>query len=128
MSARTDLLTLADDLETGKIRGAARMDATLAGAANALAEWHYYRARDEYGKRDSITASRDLEAAAAHLQSAAQSAHLQFGPDTVTVFEDIYKDGRTITRERNIDNDVLGMRLDGIKGAIETMANALNKS
>lgn len=128
LSARTGLLTLADDLETGKVRGAARMDATLADASHALAQWHYYRARDEYGKHDSITASRDLEAAAANLENAARSAHLQFGPDTITVFEDIYEGGRTLTKERTIDNDVLGMHLDGIKKAIDTMADALTRS
>jgi hypothetical protein len=127
-SARTELLTLADDLDTGKLAGAARLDGALAQASNALAEWHYYRARDEFGRRDTDSASRDLEAAAAHLESAARSAHLQFGPDTITMFEDIYEDGKIITDGRTVDYDVLAERIDGIEHAVEKMADTLKRS
>jgi hypothetical protein len=125
LGARTDLLTLADDLDTGKVAGAASMDEALTQASNALAEWHFYRARDEYGKRDVHSAIQDLEAAAAHLENAAQSAHVQYGPDTITVFEDIYRDGKLISEGKNVDNNKLGEHLDTIEGAVATVADAL---
>ena len=125
VSARTDLMSLADDLDTGKLAGAARMDEVLARASNALAEWHYYRAKEKFGTHEAGLAAQDLEAAAAHLENAARSAHFQYGPDTLTVFEDIYKDGKMVSEGKTIDNDTLGKHLDGIENAVETMAQAL---
>jgi len=124
-SARTDLLTLADDLDTGKVAGAARMDEALTQASSALAEWHYYRARDEFGKSDVNNAVRDLEAAAAHLENAAVSSHMQYGPDTITVFEDIYRNGKFVTEGRTVDNNTLGEHLDTVERAIAKMADSL---
>jgi hypothetical protein len=126
LGARTNLLTLADDLDTDKVAGAARLDDALARASSALAQWHYYRAREEFGRHDSAAAAQDLEAAAGHLENAARSAHFQYGPDTITVFEDIYKDGKMISEGKTIDNDMLGKHLDGIESAVQTMAGALN--
>ena len=128
MSARTDLLTVADDLSTGKITDAARLDKALAGASSALAEWHYYRAREEFGKQESADAARDLEAAAAHLENAAFSAHMQYGPDTITVFDHVYRDGKLVSQGKTIDNDMVGKNLDGIETAVNTMARSLSAS
>lgn len=125
LGARTDLLTLADDLDTGKLAGAAHLDETLAEASSALAQWHYYRAREELGRRESEYAAEDLEAAATHLENAAQSAHLQYGPDTIMVFEDIYKDGKRISEGKTINNDMLGKHLDTVKNAVDLVADAL---
>lgn len=125
LGARTDLLTLADDLDTGKVAGAARLDGALAHASSALAQWHYSRAREEFGRHESVDAAQDLEAAASHLENAARSAHFQYGPDTITVFEDIYRDGKMASEGKTIDNDMLGKHLDGIESAVETMADAL---
>jgi hypothetical protein len=124
-SARTDLLTLADDLDTGKVAGAARMDEALTQASSALAQWHYYRARDEFGRSDVNNAVGDLEAAAAHLENAAESSHMQYGPDTITVFEDIYRNGKYVSEGRTIDNNTLGEHLDTIENEVEKMADAL---
>ncbi len=125
MGARTNLLTLADDLDTGKLAGAARLDEALAEASHALAEWHYYRARDEYGRQEMANAAQDLEAAAAHLENAATSAHIQYGPDTITEFEDIYTDGKMVSRGETVDNNLMGKHLDSVKSAVETMARTL---
>lgn len=126
LAARTNLLTLAEDLDTGKLAGAARLDKALAEASDALAEWHYYRARDEFGRHDSVSAAQDLEAAAGNLESAAASAHFQYGPDTITVFDDVYRNGRMVSDGKTIDNDVLGKDLDTIESAVKTMADALS--
>lgn len=125
LGARTNLLTLADDLETGKLAGAARLDGALAEASSALAQWHYSRAREEFSQHEPTIASQDLEAAAAHLENAARSAHFQYGPDTIAVFEDIYRDGKMISEGKTVDNDMLGKRLDGIQSAVQTMADTL---
>jgi hypothetical protein len=125
LGARTTLLTLAEDLDTGKVAGAARLDRALAEASHALAEWHYSRAREEFGEHDSTTAAQDLEAAVGHLENAARSAHFEYGPDTITVFEEIYRDGKTISEGKTIDNNVLGEHLDTIENAVETMADTL---
>lgn len=127
LGARTNLLTLADDLDTGKMADAARLDGALAEASSALAEWHYHRAREEFDRHDSAKAAEDLEAAAGHLENAARSAHFQYGPDTVTVFENVYRDGKTISEGKTIDNDVLGKRLDGIKDAVDRIADVLKQ-
>lgn len=124
-TAQTELRTLADDLSTGKVVGAARMGAALAHASQGLAEWHYYRAKEQFGKNEALLASQDLEAAAAHLQRAADSAHYQFGPDTVTVFDDIVKDGKLIENGRTLSHNQLGTRLDKIESAVKEMADAL---
>lgn len=125
LGARTNLLTLAEDLETGKVTGAARLDEGLTEASRALATWHYFRAREEFGRSDMKNAARDLEAAAAHLENAAQSAHFQYGPDTITVFEDIYRDGKLVSDGKTIDNNELGEHLDSIESAVDTMAHVL---
>jgi hypothetical protein len=126
LSSRTDLLTLADDLDTGKLAGGARLDTALAEASGQLARWHYYRAKEEFGRNDAANAALDLQAAAGHLENAATSAHLQYGPDTVSVFEDIYRDGTMSSRGKTIDNDLLGKHLDVIANAIEIVAHALS--
>jgi len=128
VSARTDLLTLAEDLDTGKLADAARLDTALSHASSALAEWHYYRAREEFGRSDAIDAARDLEAAATNLENAAASAHFQYGPDTITVFDEVYRDGKLVSQDRTIDNDMLGKHLDGIQKAVEQMAITLKAS
>ena len=76
--------------------------------------------------RDTSSAAEDLEAAAAHLENAAMSAHMQYGPDTITVFEDIYKDGKLVSEGKTVDNNKLGEHLDTIEGAVQTMADALS--
>lgn len=124
-TAQTELRTLADDLSSGKIVGAERMSAALARASQGLAEWHFYRAKEQYGRNEALHASQDLEAAAANLQRAADSAHYQFSPDTVTVFNEIIEDGRVIEEGRAIGNDRLGKRLDVIENAVEEMADAV---
>lgn len=124
-AAKTDLRTIAEDLSTGKVVGAERMSSALARASQGLAEWHFYRAREQYGRNEAVRASQDLEAAAAHLQRAANSAHFQFGPDTVTVFNDIIEDGLVTEESRTIGDDRLAERLNVIENAVKELADAL---
>ena len=117
---------MAEDLAAGEVVDAGRMSGALARASEALAEWHFYRAKEQYGRNEARYASEDLQAAAAHLQRAAESAHYQYGPETIVLFDDIVDDHRIIEEGRTIDDDdLLGERLDGIEKAVKEMANAL---
>ena len=93
-TAANELTTLAKDLRAGKTSAAEKMDASLAKAAHALSEWHYYKAKESWGKGEEKDAGHDLELAALYLQHAANSAHYQFGADTQEVITKIYHNGK----------------------------------
>jgi hypothetical protein len=52
--AASELKTVATDLEAGNLVAAKRLHASLAKAAHALATWHYYRAKESWGKTESV--------------------------------------------------------------------------
>jgi hypothetical protein len=126
--AAADLSTLSADLESGKVGAAERLEGSLARASEALAEWHYFQARDHLGKLEAGYAAEDLEAAAEHLQLAANSAHHEFGPDTMTVFDRVRENGLAVTEAKTIDLDVLGKDLDAIQKAVQEMDETLKKA
>jgi len=90
-----------------------------------LAEWHYYKAKESYGKDEAGYAASNLKAAASHLQLAASSSHYEFGPDTVGMFESIRKNGKMISDYKKIDNNLLGKDLDGVEKAVKEMGDVL---
>lgn len=120
--ARTDLKQLQIDLENGTVSSAAQLDSRLANASSALAEWHYFKAREAYGKYDLKYAAEDLQAAVTHLRHAADSAHYEYGPDTVTVFDNI------MDMTETVDHNVLGKYLDGVESATQELGNSLSKA
>ena len=63
-----------------------------------------------------------------HTISPLDSAHFEYGPDTVTVFDDVFKDGVRFSEDQTVDHNRLGKHLDTIKSAIEKVGEALNKS
>ena len=71
-----ELESMSKDLRHGNTVAAASLDGSLAKAASALSEWHYYKAKESWGKNETQDAARDLEMAAHYLQYAANSAHL----------------------------------------------------
>jgi hypothetical protein len=83
--AASELKTGANDLRSGNVTSAAAMDSALGRAAHALGEWHYYKAKESWGKNEEQNAGRDLAMAANYLQHAATSAHYQYGPDSTKV-------------------------------------------
>ncbi|MCA9028186.1 MAG: hypothetical protein KDA86_23450 [Planctomycetaceae bacterium] len=127
-SAAEDLESVSKDLRAGNTIAAAHMDWSLARASHALAEWHYYKAKEHYGNNEAHYAAQHLESAVSHLQNAADSAHFEYGPDTVTVFDDVFKDGVLFSEDQTVDHNRLGKHLDTIKSAIEKVGEALNKS
>ncbi len=126
-TAASELTSLADDLDQGKLRDAASMEYSLARASAALAEWHYFKARESWGQSDEKYAAQYLQAAVAHLKHAAGSAHYQYGPDTVTVFDQVTRNDVTTSEAETFDHNVLGKRLDAIENAVKEMSDHLMK-
>jgi hypothetical protein len=127
-TAANELTVLANELDGGKLSDAAKMESSLARASAALAEWHYFKARESWGQSDEKYAAQYLQSAAAHLKHAAGSAHYQYGPDTVTVFDQITQDGVTTSETETYDHNLLGKHLDAIEGAVKEMADYLMKA
>jgi len=126
-NSANELTTVASDLRVGKIGAAADMEATLARAAQALGEWHYYKASESWGENEEQDAGRDLAMAANYLQNAANSAHYQFGPDTTEVITDYYKHGWWESKAVTIDHNKLGKDLETIQKAMKQLSEKLKK-
>ena len=50
------------------------------------------------------------------------------GTDTITLFETIRRDGRTISETKTIDNNVLGKNIDEVEKAVKELAETLKKT
>ncbi|MCA9262137.1 MAG: hypothetical protein KDA61_23125 [Planctomycetales bacterium] len=126
-AAADDLGNLQVDLRNGNTVAASRMDATLAQAANALAMWHYFKAKDSLAKNELGYAAQDLQAAATYLQSAATSAHAEFGDEIVTLFRDVNHDGVAVDSGVSVEPNRLQSHLDAVKANLENLAKTLAK-
>ena len=126
-TAHNELVVLADDLDAGNVTDASRMDRVLAHTSQALAEWHYYKAVESYGIDESDYAAKHLQAAVTHLEHAANSAHYEYDPETITVFRHYHKNGASIVEEKTLDNNEMTKDFDVIKQAIEDMSEALGE-
>ncbi len=104
------------------------MDGALSRAAQALGEWHYYKAKEAWGKNEEQDAGRDLALAADYLQHAANSAHYEFGPDTSKVITDFYDHGRWDVETTTYDHNTLGMHLQSIEKMISELAAKLKQA
>lgn len=126
-TAAKELSVVAKDLDAGRLADASRLDISLGKASNALAEWHYFKAKEDWAKNEEKYAAQDLEAAVAHLQHAANSAHHEYGPDTMTIFSEVTKKGVTTSETKTMDHNLLGKHLDAIEKAIKEMDSTLMK-
>jgi hypothetical protein len=127
-AAMDELTTVAKDLRAGNITAAERLDASLARAAHALADWHYYKAKESWGKNEEQDAGHNLELAAEYLQHAANSAHYQFGPDTQEVITKTYHDGKVTSESTHFDHNTLGLHLQAIEKAVKELGETMNKA
>lgn len=127
-NAADELTKLAADLRVGTVGKAADLEATLARAAQALGEWHYYKASESWGKNEEQDAGQDLAMAANYLQHAANSAHYQFGADTTEVITDYYKHGWWEDETVTFDHNKLGKDLQAIEKAMKQLSEKLKKS
>jgi hypothetical protein len=128
MAAAVELTTLSKDLRAGKISDAAKVDGPLAKAAQALGEWHFFKAKESWGKDEEADAGRDLEMAAQYLQHAANSAHYEFGADSQEVISKVYHDGKLASETTKFDHNTLGMHLQGMEKAVKELAAKMLKS
>lgn len=126
-AAATELTDVAKDLRDGKIAAAEKMDAALAKSAHALAEWHYYKAKESWGRSEEQDAGHDLQMAAQYLQHAADSAHYQFGADTVKVTTTLYEDGKEKSTTTSYNHNTLGMQLQQIEKAVKELGDVMAK-
>jgi hypothetical protein len=127
-SAADELKTIAKDLRKGEIGAAHKLVPSLAKAAHALSEWHYYKAKESWGRSDEKTAGNDLEMAVDYLQHAANSAHFQFGPDTQEVITKIYRNGKMTSEKKHVDHNTLGIYLEEIEKAIKELGDSMVKA
>lgn len=125
--AGAELHTLGTDLQKGKVLDAERLDAALARASRALGEWHFFLAKDQYGKQDERYAAQHLQAAARHLRQAATSARFEFGPRTVEAFDMVDEFGDVYWDEVVAVPNRLTQELSAIEGELERMKQALGK-
>jgi hypothetical protein len=126
-AAASDLHSLAADIGHGKVVKAARLDLALAQADHALAEWHYFKARDALGRLEASDAAMHLRSAARYLEHAATSARLEYGAETAAFFEDIDEDGRVIDEVATIEPDRLASHLAALEREISRMATTLDE-
>ena len=127
MEAATELKAVSKDLQSGNVYSASKMDASLSKAAHALSEWHYYRAKDWWGKSDAKHAGDDLVMAANYLQRAADSAHFQFGPDTQEVVTEVFRKGKWINDEKHTDHNWIAKNIGGVESGLREIAASLKK-
>ena len=126
-NAKTALEKLSKELRAGRIFDAATLDASLAKAAQALGEWHYYKAKESWGKNETQDAGEDLELAAQYLQHAANSAHYQFGPDSQKIMSATYHNGKKTSETVSYDHNRLGQHLQEVEKAVQALSNAMKK-
>jgi hypothetical protein len=127
-AAASELKTVASDLRSGEVTSAAAMDSALGRAAQALGEWHYFKAKESWGKNEEQDAGRDLAMAANYLQHAATSAHFQYGPDTSKVITDFYRHGWFEGETVKYDHNTLGQHLQSIEKAISELAKKMKQA
>jgi hypothetical protein len=125
--AATELKAVSKDLQSGNMYSAAKLDASLSKAAIALSEWHYYRAKDWWGKDDAKHAGDDLVMAANYLQRAADSAHYQFGPDSQEVISEVFRNGKWINDEKHTDHNWIAKNIEGVESGLREIAASLKK-
>lgn len=124
-SAAKTLTTLADDLDSGKIVDARRLDSAMSKANQALAEWHYFIAEDKLAKNDEKYAAEHLANAARYLQYAANSARYSYGDDALTLFEKIEEDGITVYENKVVSPSMVKKNLDALKSEIDKLSATL---
>ena len=127
-TAESELSALAVDLDKGNVVDAARLEDTLTRASQTLAEWHYYKAKELYGRDEAGFAAMNLDAAVAHLRHAAETAHYEFGPDTITLFDSVQKPDKQDFTTQRIATNILGDQLDGVEHALQQLGNSLKAS
>ncbi len=121
--ASASLKTLATNLQFGNVVSARSLDVAMAKSSHALAEWHYFNAKDsKLAKNEENWAAQNLKAAAAYLKSAADSARYEYGDEFISVYDDIFG-----WEEIDFTPNTLATNLSAIKVELDKVAKALEK-
>jgi hypothetical protein len=125
--AASELKTVAADLESGNLVAGKKLDASLAKSAHALATWHFFKAKEAWGKTEEADAGKHLVMAANYLQHAATSAHYQFGPDTEEVMTKVFRNGKETQSESHTKHNWVATDLEGIEAALRELGKTMEK-
>jgi len=125
-SIRT-LDSLADDLSEGRPVEAADLRYAIASAKESLAEWHYFKSREDLAQKDETQAASHLQAAARYLRKAANDIRFEYPNDTVTWFESINDTGWDEINVVDLPNGKIATDLDKLKNELDRMSAALTK-
>lgn len=125
--AAAELKTVGKDLDEGSVLSANAFDSALAKASKALAEWHYYRAKETWGGSETQDAGKDLVLAAHYLQQAADSAHYQFGEDDQEVITKIWENGKLTTNTKDNVHNWVAKDIEGVEKALSELGKTLEK-
>ncbi len=127
LEAAAELTILSKELAAGSVLAANALDAPLARASHALAEWHYYRAQETWGKTEEQNAGKDLVLAAHYLRQAADSAHFEFGKDTNAVVTRIWENGKLTTNKKETTHNWVAKDIEGVEKALHELGKTLEK-
>ena len=127
LEAAAELTTVSKDLAAGSMLAANALDAPLARASHALAEWHYYRAQESWGSVEAQNAGKDLVLAAHYLRQAADSAHYEFGKDTDAVVTRIWENGKLTTNTKETTHNWVAKDIEGVEKALHEIGKTLEK-
>lgn len=125
-TAAAELKTVAADLESGNLKDAERFENALRRASHALANWHYYRAKESWGMTEEKDAGHDLVMAVNYLQNAADSARFEYGPKSQEVITDVFKNGKLMSSESHTEHNWILKDLEGVEGALKELGTTLH--
>lgn len=128
IAAADDLHSMHEDIGQGKLITANRLDMSLARADRALAEWHFFNAKDSLGRNDEKYAAQHLQTAARYLADAAKCARYEYGTETATLFEDINKDGNLVAEGVTVERNRLNDNLKALEFEVSKMGSVLKKA
>lgn len=126
--AAVDLHKLALDLEKGNIVHAKSLDTAMASASQALAEWHFYKAKASMGRADSRIAARHLSSAARHLDAVANSIHYDNRSMSLEYYDDVNGIETVIYTDGNFSKQRLEKNVKGLEAEIQKMSAVLKKA
>ncbi len=126
-AAAAEFYGLAAAIESGDLVAAETLYRSMAKANQALAQWHYFKARRLLGEQDEQTAAQHLQVAADYLRDAAESIHFSYRSDTVDLLDNLDKDKKVGAEETVIVPSHLKERMAALESAIREMGDALGK-
>ena len=118
---------LADDLSHDRPVEASQLRYAIASAKQSLAEWHYFKGREDLAKNDETQAATHLQAAARYLRNAATDIRFDYPNDSLAWFESLDGFGWDEVEVVDFPADTIASNLDKLKNELDRMSGALTK-